>query len=173
MINIDQENIFYSLETDSIWKVNFALMTGIWIWMEYKCLNTLWIKAFKHFSSWRVEGFHKESVRKICLYNELHLMLTSANEASQVKAWVVWLKILGPCFLGSSAQFTWLFANHIVKALTFPLSPAGDIALIRGCYSDFFVHEALESHAKYAYLHGSLAVAKSIASKEISRLKKQ
>ena len=43
-------------------------------------------KAFKHFSSWRVEGFHKESVRKICLYNELHLMLTSANEASQVKA---------------------------------------------------------------------------------------
>ena len=29
MINIDQENIFYSLEIDSIWKVNFALMTGI------------------------------------------------------------------------------------------------------------------------------------------------
>ena len=29
MINIDQENIFYSLEIDSICKVNFALMTGI------------------------------------------------------------------------------------------------------------------------------------------------
>ena len=29
MINIDQEIIFYSLEIDSIWKVNFALMTGI------------------------------------------------------------------------------------------------------------------------------------------------
>ena len=49
MINIDQENIFYSLEIDSIWKVNFALMTGIWIWMEYKCLNTLWIKHLNTF----------------------------------------------------------------------------------------------------------------------------
>ena len=29
MINIDQDNIYYSLEIDSIWKVNFALMNGI------------------------------------------------------------------------------------------------------------------------------------------------
>ena len=29
MINIDQDNIYYSLEIDSIWKVNFALMTRI------------------------------------------------------------------------------------------------------------------------------------------------
>lgn len=29
MINIDQDNIYYSLEIDSIWKVNFALMIGI------------------------------------------------------------------------------------------------------------------------------------------------
>ena len=29
MINIDQDNIYYSLEIDSICKVNFALMTGI------------------------------------------------------------------------------------------------------------------------------------------------
>ena len=42
MINIDQDNIYYSLEIDSICKVNFALMTGIWIWMENKCLNC-WI----------------------------------------------------------------------------------------------------------------------------------
>ena len=78
-------------------------------------------------------------------------MLTSANEASQVKAWIVWLEILGPCFLGSSAQFTGLFTNHKVEALTFGFSPAGDIALIRGCYCDLFVEEALESHTKYAY----------------------
>ena len=29
MINIDQDNIYYSLEIDSICKENFALMTGI------------------------------------------------------------------------------------------------------------------------------------------------
>ena len=29
MINIDQDNIYYSLEIDSVWKVNFALTTGI------------------------------------------------------------------------------------------------------------------------------------------------
>ena len=43
-------------------------------------------KAFKHFCPRRVEGFHKESLRKICSYNELHLMLTSATEACHVKA---------------------------------------------------------------------------------------
>ena len=150
MINIDQENIFYSLEIDSIWKVNFALMTGIWIWMEYKCLNTLWIKHLNTFPLGELRVFTRNQWEKSARIMIL-LMLTSANEASHVKAWIVWLKVLGPCFLGSSAQFTWLFANHIVKALTFPLSPAGDIALIRGCYSDFFVHKALKSHAKYAY----------------------
>ena len=29
MVNIDQDNIYYSLEIDSICKVNFALRTGI------------------------------------------------------------------------------------------------------------------------------------------------
>ena len=29
MINIDQDNIYYSLEIDSVWKVNFAPTTGI------------------------------------------------------------------------------------------------------------------------------------------------
>ena len=29
MINIDQDNIYYYLEIDSVWKVNFALTTGI------------------------------------------------------------------------------------------------------------------------------------------------
>ena len=43
-------------------------------------------RPFKHFCSRRIEGFHKESLRKICSYNELHLMLTSANEAPHVKA---------------------------------------------------------------------------------------
>ena len=43
-------------------------------------------KAFKHFCPRRVKGFHKESLRTICSYNELHLMLTSATEASHVKA---------------------------------------------------------------------------------------
>ena len=43
-------------------------------------------RALKHVCPRRVEGFHKESLRKICSYNELHLILTSANEASHVKA---------------------------------------------------------------------------------------
>ena len=59
------------------WNMN---MSGIQVF-EYS-IN----KAFKHFCPRRVEGFHKESLRKICSYNELHLMLTSANEASHVKA---------------------------------------------------------------------------------------
>ena len=115
---------------NEVWRANFVLRH--WPYLIKK-QQTLALRK------WWV--FAKNSLRKIRMQNK-H---TSTLKAFHVKAWTIWLEILGPCFHGSGIQFTGLFPKYVIEALTYPFPLAGDNA-----HWELLKDVSFESHTRYA-----------------------